>query len=201
MSTLISSEFPRLLRQRLAGLVELTPEQVQSLERHYELLIRWNRSLNLTSIKKVDEIVERHYCESIFLALHLPLGPLSIADIGSGAGFPGFPVAVIVPDCRITLIDAHQRKSVFLREIARGMPNLRVIAKRAEMVEERFDRIISRAVSYEDLAPILKKLARAADLLTGQEAPPESLSFTWNTIQMPWGENRFLRSGVPHETT
>jgi 16S rRNA (guanine527-N7)-methyltransferase len=99
--------FADLLRQRLAGIVELSPGQVEALEAHYRLLLRWNRTLNLTSIRKIEEAVERHYCESLFLGTHLPQDLLRIADIGSGAGFPGFPVAVLRPDCSVTLIESH----------------------------------------------------------------------------------------------
>jgi len=196
--------FAELLRERLAGVVELTPEQIQVLEHHYELLVRWNRSLNLTSIRSMEEAVERHYCESLFLAIHLPAEAMSIADIGSGAGFPGIPVAVLRPDCRITLIEAHHRKAVFLREASREMPNVEVLAKRAENVVDvfagtssrEFDRAISRAVGYEHLAKVLKLLASAADLLTGAEEPPEELCFTWNEpLPLPWGISRFLRRG------
>src|ERR1019366_10599108 len=165
--------FADLLRQRLARVVELSPGQVEALETHYQLLLRWNRTLNLTSIKRMDEAVERHYCESLFLGTHLPQGGLRIADIGSGAGFPGFPVAVLRPDCSVTLIESHQRKAVFLREASRTLPNVRVLAKRAEGVDERFDCVISRAVSYSDLASFLKRLAPHADLLSGAEGPPE----------------------------
>jgi len=188
--------FADLLRQRLTGIVELSPGQVEAVEAHYQLLLRWNRTLNLTSIKRVDEAVERHYCESIFLGTHLPQGPLRIADIGSGAGFPGFAVAVLRPDCSITLIESHQRKAVFLREASRNQPNVRVLARRAEDVDEQFDWAISRAVSYKDLASFLKNLAPNVDLLTGGEEPPDGIGFVWQSwIRVPWGEQRFLRTG------
>ena len=188
--------FADVLRERLAGVVELSPGQVEALEAHYQLLLRWNRVLNLTSIKRMEEAVERHYCESLFLGTHLPQGRLRIADIGSGAGFPGFPVAVLRPDCSVTLIESHQRKAVFLREASRSQTNVRVLAQRAEDVDEQFDWAISRAVSYEDLASFLKKLAPSVDLLTGGEAPPDGIGFVWQTpIIMPWGEQRFLRMG------
>jgi 16S rRNA (guanine527-N7)-methyltransferase len=188
--------FADLLRQRLAGVVELSPWQVEALEAHYQLLLRWNRTLNLTSIKRMEEAVERHYCESLFLGTHLPQGRLRIADVGSGAGFPGFPVAVLRPDCSVTLIESHQRKAVFLREASRNLPNVRVVARRAEDVKEQFDWAISRAVSYADLAPFLKNLAPNVDLLTGGEAPPDGIGFVWQLpIPVPWGGQRFLRSG------
>jgi 16S rRNA (guanine527-N7)-methyltransferase len=188
--------FADLLTQRLAGVVELSAGQVAALETHYQLLLRWNRTLNLTSIKKMEEAVERHYCESLFLGAHLPQGPLRIADIGSGAGFPGFPVAVLRPDCTVTLIESHQRKAVFLREASRKLPNVRVLARRAESIEEHFDWAISRAVSYKDLASFLKNLASRVDLLTGGEAPPDEIGFVWQPpIPVPWGGVRFLRAG------
>jgi 16S rRNA (guanine527-N7)-methyltransferase len=192
--------FRELLTQKLAGIAELTPAQLTTLETHYKLLSRWNRVLNLTSIGTVAEAVERHYCESIFLAIHLPAGELRIADIGSGAGFPGFPVAVVRPDYAVTLIESQRRKAVFLREASRSVCNIQVVATRAEGVAGQFDRAICRAVSYRDLVPVLKKLANSADLLTGGLAPPEEMGFAWSEpIRLPWGNNRFLRSGVSRE--
>ena len=190
--------FADLLRQRLRGIVEVSPEVADRLFAHYELLVRWNKSLNLTSIESLETAVERHYCESAFLALHLPPDQgLKICDVGSGAGFPGIPVAVFRPDCSVVLIESHQRKAVFLREATRGMPNVRILAKRAEEVAEKFDRLISRAVSYADLVKPARKLAGAANLLTGEEAPPEALGFQWDSpIALPWGKKRFLRTGT-----
>ena len=63
----------------------------RKLERHYEFLIRWNKVLNLTRIRTLDDVVRFHYCESLFLGSLLPEGPQRVVDIGSGAGFPGIP--------------------------------------------------------------------------------------------------------------
>ena len=188
--------FPELLRSRLADVAELPVEQVAALQAHYELMVRWNRTINLTAIRSVEEAVERHYCESVFLAVHLPAGRLRIADIGSGAGFPGFPVAVLRPDCSVTLVESHRRKSVFLQEAARGLGNLKVRAMRAEEVRESFDFVISRAVSYEDLTPVVQRLASRMALLTGAEEAPEKMGFRWEApISLPWGSHRYLRIG------
>src|ERR1039458_2862316 len=188
--------FADALRQRLAGVVELSPGQVEALGAHYQLLLRWNRTLNLTSIKRMEEAVERHYCESLFLGTHLPQGRLRIADIGSGAGFPGFPVAVLRPEWSVTLIESHQRKAVFLREATRNLPNVRVLAKRAEDAIETFDWAISRAVSFDDLSPFLKRLAPSVDLLSGGERPPAKMGFRWEVpVALPWGDQRFLWTG------
>jgi 16S rRNA (guanine527-N7)-methyltransferase len=188
--------FRELLARKLAGVTELSGTQLAALEAHYELLMRWNRKLNLTAITDMEQAIERHYCESVFLAVHLPKGRLRIADVGSGAGFPGVPVAVVRPDCEVVLIESHRRKAVFLREATRDLSNVRVLAIRAEDIKEQFDRVVSRAVSYDDLAEALKFRAPAADLLTGADEPPEFLAFRWGEpLRLPWGRNRFLRSG------
>ena len=192
--------FAELLRRKMKGIADLTAGQTGMLEAHYGLMVRWNKVLNLTRVENLEEAVELHYAESLFLAAHLPAESLKIADVGSGAGFPGFPVAVLRPDCSVTLIEAHRRKSVFLREVSRGVGNVRVLACRAEDVDERFDRVISRAVSYEDLSGVLKKLAPAADILTGSEDPPASLGFGWDSPTLfAWGRGRYLRHGVLRE--
>ena len=143
-----------------------TSSQKLALDAHYELMLRWNAKLNLTRITDRQEAWERHYLESIFLARQLPPGPLRIADVGSGAGFPGIPIAVVRPECTVTLIESHQRKSVFLREATRDLPNVRVLAMRAESVQETFDWIVSRAVSPERVLKL--NLAPNVALLTGR---------------------------------
>ena len=80
--------FPDALRLCWPESVALSAAQVSALERHYELLVRWNAVLNLTAIRDLTEAVERHYCESLFLAAHFPPGSLRIADLGSGRAFP-----------------------------------------------------------------------------------------------------------------
>jgi len=158
-------------------------------------MLRWNRRLSLTTVTGLEEAVERHYAESLFLAAALPQGPLTIADIGSGPGFPGIPVAVFRPDCTVYAIESHQRKAVFLREASRDLPNVKVVAQRAEAVGMQVDRAISRAISYSDLVPVLK-LANAASLLTGAEAPPDEMGFAWDPpASLPWGRQRYLRTG------
>ena len=174
----------------------LSAEQEAALEAHLELLMRWNRTVNLTAIRSREEAILRHYCESLFLGARLPAGRLAIADVGSGAGFPGFPVAILRPECSVTLIESHQRKAVFLREATRNLPNVRVLAKRAEDAIETFDWAISRAVSFDDLSPFLKRLAPSVDLLSGGERPPAKMGFRWEVpVALPWGDQRFLWTG------
>ena len=171
-------------------------DEFPALKAHFELLQRWNKTLNLTRI----ESIERNYGESVFLARHLPTGEWSICDVGSGAGFPGFPIAVVRPECQVTLIEAHQRKAVFLKEAARGVPNIRVLGKRAEDVHERFDWAVSRAVSAEDLSPFLARLAGSVAVLTGADVP-DIRGISWHeAVPLPGSEGRYLRIGVSRET-
>ena len=77
--------FRELLLERVAGFCQLTPSQLDELQRHYELMLRWNKVINLTRIEHVQDAVDRHYAESLFLGANLPAGRLRIADVGSGA--------------------------------------------------------------------------------------------------------------------
>ena len=192
--------FAELLRQRLASLVALTPGQLAQLERHFLLLNKWNRVLNLTSLQGLAEIVERHYCESIFLGIHLPAGHWDIADIGSGAGFPGVPVAVLRPDCSVYLVESHRRKSVFLREATRDLGNAQVLSQRVEDLERSFDWAIFRAVRLSEIEKPLANICQSVWSLGGKQCPPTS-RFTWNDpIKLPWGRERYLWIGTRRST-
>jgi 16S rRNA (guanine(527)-N(7))-methyltransferase RsmG len=191
--------FAELLRERLGSLIQVSTTQIDQMETHFELLNRWNKVLSLTSIWKPDEIVELHYCESLFLATRLPPSALRIVDLGSGAGFPGIPIAIARHDCFLTLIESHQRKSVFLREATRKLPNICIVASRGEDVSDRFDWATSRAVKFETIENTMAKLAPNVAVLAGEDLP--GTRFTWNTpIQLPWGRQRYLWIGVSRET-
>lgn len=174
---MFTSMFRELLFNEFRPYATLTDAQLDALERHYQALYRWNKKLNLTRIGDLWGTVRLHYCESLYLGLKLPTGPLRVADVGAGAGFPGIPVSILRPDLDVTLIESHQRKSVFLRECS----NLRVLAERAESCDERFDWIISRAVSPESVLS-LKLAPNFALLVTSKNSP--------NTT--PWGRDRAI---------
>jgi 16S rRNA (guanine527-N7)-methyltransferase len=188
--------FAELLRAKLSGVCELSEGQIERMNRHYELLTRWNQKLSLTSVRTIEEAVERHYCESVFAACHLPQSRVSVADIGSGAGFPGIPSAIVRPDCAVVLVESHRRKAAFLKEASRDLPNVRVLSTRAEDVSEQFDWVVSRAVRYADIAAALMMLGRNAELLTGEMRAEDLVGFEWQQpIRLPWGERRFLWIG------
>jgi len=191
--------FAQLLTQRFSQAGAISAPQVEQLYRHYQLLVRWNRVLNLTSIVNVEEMVVRHYCESLFLGLHLPLEPVSVLDVGSGAGFPGIPMAILRPDCRFALAESHQRKAVFLREASRALPNVRVVARRAEQIEETFDWVVSRAVGWKEVLPVARRQARRVALLLGEREADEVCTergIVWQpAAPIPWGRQQVLVLG------
>ncbi len=172
----------------------LSDPQLKQLESHYELLIRWNRRMNLTSVKGLEELVTLHYCESLFAGTLLPGEPVSVADVGSGAGFPGVPMAILRPECRFALIESHQRKAVFLREATRELSNVRVLGVRAETVIEQLDWMVSRAVK----ASTLPRLGRTVAMLLS-ETDADTIQIpgvTWSARHpIPWGKQRVILVG------
>ncbi|MGQ9633015.1 MAG: 16S rRNA (guanine(527)-N(7))-methyltransferase RsmG [Bryobacteraceae bacterium] len=159
------SLFRELLARRVSGFIALSENQILKLEEHWDILQRWNPKLNLTAITRMEVAVTRHYAESLFLAARLPAGSLRIADIGSGAGFPGVPIAVARPECTVTLVESAQKKATFLREATRGLHNAQVFCARAEKLESDYDWLVSRAVRPRDVLNTASRLGSGAALL------------------------------------
>lgn len=115
---------------------------------YLELLLKWNARMNLTAIRKPEEIVRRHFGESLFAGTHLgQCGTL--LDLGSGAGFPGVPIQLMRPDVKVTLAESQGKKAAFLREVVRELGlQTEVWAARVETmpVERGFDSVAMRAV-------------------------------------------------------
>lgn len=176
------SGFQEILRDTVRSFWTPSSAQVEALEAHFELLQRWNKRLNLTTIRDLREIVERHYGESLFLGSQLPAGALRIVDIGSGAGFPGFPIAVARVECKVSLVESHRRKAVFLQEASRSILNIRVLAARIQDVVGEFDWAVCRAVKWNEIRFEALRLAEHAAVLGGDGG-----------IKLPWGDNRYLR--------
>lgn len=201
-----TSLFCELLTRQLAGILELGGDQLKRLYDHYQLLERWNAHLNLTAIRDLETAVVRHYCESLFLGISLPGSNSSIGDLGSGAGFPGIPMAVVRPDCRITLIDSNRRKGVFLKEATRNLCNVEVVVSRAEELKDRYDWVVSRAVSTEEVLRHIPRLALQVGMLLGEIDASKAMkikTLEWKEpIRIPWGKRQvvLLGSWVPRET-
>ena len=184
--------FRDLLAREFAPYGSLTPNQLERLEAHFNRLTQWNARLNLTRIESVEEAVRMHYCESLLVGTRLPPGPLRIVDVGSGAGFPGIPVAILRPESTVTLVESHQRKGVFLSEASRELKNVNVVTDRAENLKDEYDWLISRAVSPDDVLKL--RLANNLAVLVGSDALPTSKA----RELIPWGTNRFLVFHVKH---
>jgi|SRR5271156_6046178 len=193
--------FQEVLERELRPWLKLSEEQIAQLYTHYQFLERWNDKMNLTSLEPGPELVIRHYCESLFLGAHLAIDrPARIADIGSGAGFPGVPVAVLHPESTVALIESVQRKAVFLREATRHLANIEVLASRAEDVDVQFDWIVSRAVNPKDVWRNVSRLAPRVGMLIGESGSKElenASRIAWSErIRLPWGDRKFLVSGI-----
>ncbi len=201
----MADSFLALLARHLEGRVLLSNDQAGALERHYHTLVRWNRVLNLTSVRDVEDAVVRHYCESLFFASLLPeLG--RVLDFGSGAGFPGIPIGVLHPECRVSLVESHKRKAVFLREVTRDLANIGVLAGRAEDMPGSWDVLVSRAVRPSEVLAQAPRLASRVGMLVSADflAERERYSgFEWDEpVKLPWGDERWaLFANVPRETS
>jgi 16S rRNA (guanine527-N7)-methyltransferase len=164
-----SADIARILRPFL-GDVELSPAQTDAVAAYLDLLLRWNVRINLTAVRDAESILARHFGESFFSVRHLfPAAEKmpSLADVGSGAGFPGLPCAIIRP-ISLTLIEASQKKSVFLREVVRALSlaDVTVLNARAEDVSDTFDVVTLRAVErFEAILPTAASLVAPAGRL------------------------------------
>jgi 16S rRNA (guanine527-N7)-methyltransferase len=142
----------------------LAPAQVDALGTLLDELADWNTRMNLTAIKDPAEAVDKHLLDSLALLPHLR--GLAVADVGSGAGFPGLPLAIADPDRRFVLIESTGKKARFLSHmVARlDLPNVEVVAQRAESYRPRrpFDCVVARA-----LGP-LAEFVRVAGHLAGR---------------------------------
>jgi 16S rRNA (guanine527-N7)-methyltransferase len=148
-----------LATSRIAELLQPTypdpaPTLLEQLSLYLDLLLKWNARTNLTSVRDPEEIVHRHFGESLFTALYLPPCE-TLLDLGSGAGFPGIPIQLALPQLRVTLAESQNKKAAFLRETVRtlGLPTL-VWADRAENLPPGsfFDVVTLRAVDNSEQA-------------------------------------------------
>jgi 16S rRNA (guanine527-N7)-methyltransferase len=166
-----------------AGLSALPSGAYQQFQTYLDLLLRWNQRLNLTAIRDPLQVIKRHFVESAFVAQHLPVGITSLLDYGSGAGFPGIPIAICRPEIRVTLAEAQGKKASFLQEVLRvlALPG-EVYVGRVEAMPEMslFDAVSMRAVEKMELAiPIASsRTRRYLVLLTTGKSAAASQVFT-----------------------
>lgn len=187
----------------------LSAEQLAQISGHLELLLKWNKVVNLTSIRSEDAIVSRHFGESLFAARKMrPLvsSMSSLFDLGSGAGFPGIPIKVWTPELRITLIESRQKKAAFLNEVIRTLHlvDIQVANGRAEDLRTQADAVTLRAVErFENMIAVAKDMVRPGGelaLLIGSQQTSLARSlltrFEWREpIEIPLSLSRVVLMG------
>lgn len=155
MSESVAAQLAGLLRA--AGLPMLQDKQNQQFTVYLSLLLRWNARTNLTALREPGAILARHFVESIACAHALPAGIRTLLDFGSGAGFPGIPIALCRPEIAVTLAESQGKKAAFLQEALRVLNlSARVHAGRAEALaeatSEAFNCVTLRAVERMESA-------------------------------------------------
>jgi 16S rRNA (guanine527-N7)-methyltransferase len=197
------------IAQLLEPFISLDEPRLRAISTYIDLLLKWNARINLTAIREPIEIVQRHFGESLFAAKSLldQKLPHTAIDLGSGAGFPGVPFALLAPDVQVTLIESQQKKATFLKELVRalGLTNVKVFAGRAEGYSGTADLVMLRAVEkFEQALRMAVRLTneggRVALMIgSGQVEAARKLAVEviWNdAIQVPCSLSRELLVGI-----
>jgi 16S rRNA (guanine527-N7)-methyltransferase len=195
----------------------LSSAQLEYISTYIDILLRWNSRINLTTIRNPEEIITRHFGESFFAARHLfptlagsistaapETGFARVADLGSGAGFPGVPIKIWAPCIALTLIESNHKKAAFLREVSRALTltDVDIQNARAEtLASSMFDVVTLRAVErLADVLPtagsLLNPSGRLALLISSsqvQEVQAALPTFSWDpAIPVPGSQSRIL---------
>jgi 16S rRNA (guanine527-N7)-methyltransferase len=194
-----------------AGLQFLQVKQNKQLNDYVTLIMRWNTRTNLTAVRDEEGILSRHIVESIACAQALPDCIATLLDFGSGAGFPGLPIAICRPETAVTLAESQGKKAAFLQEALRILEcstwnnPAKVYAGRAETLTTQYDCVTLRAVDHmeravEAASQLVKPggwlalMTTTADLAQIQSAAGHQ--YIWSEpIALPAGDHRILALG------
>lgn len=206
----------------------LTSDALHLISMYIDILQRWNARINLTAIRNPEEIVTRHFGESLFAARHLFPGEQreehhsgsppetvrasvpAVADIGSGAGFPAIPIKLWTPAISLTLIESNYKKATFLRELTRALAvkDVEIQNTRAEsLAPSSFDVVTFRAVErFPSILPVAAGLVGPAGrmaILIGRAQLPQARStlpsLNWSVLPIPASESRVLAIGFRNQ--
>jgi 16S rRNA (guanine527-N7)-methyltransferase len=182
--------------------------QVLQIQQYIEILLAWNEKVNLTAIRDPLEILYRHFCESMYASVAIPMENGRLADVGSGGGFPGLALKIIRPSLRVFLVESNIKKATFLAEVIReiGLKDAQVLVRRYEELSEEMaplDYVCARAVGeYPDFlewAGSEQTAAKKVILWIGARDLPEIqkiAGWDWQEpIAVPHSLRRFLLFG------
>ena len=182
---------------------------VQGIQSYVGLLLQWNRSISLTAVTDPEEIVRFHFGESLFAASCVPIAGGRLADVGTGAGFPGLPLKMLIPSLDLTLIESNAKKATFLAEVVRrlGLDGVHIFRGRMDefkggpdLTSSRFDVITARAFGqFEHLLawsrPHLSDSGKIALWLGQEDVALISQKSGWGwaePAQIPGSKRRFI---------
>ena len=183
--------------------INLHEEQIKKFSRYLELLVQWNQKINLTSLKTPQEIIIKHFLDSISciqtINRYINIEGTSIVDVGTGAGFPGIPVKIVCPSVSLSLLEARKKKTLFLEKIIEEMnfQQVEILNGRAEVFgkrpdyREKFDIALSRAVAIlNTLSEYCLPLVRVGGLFVAQKgiSYKEEIDKALKTIPLLGGE-------------
>lgn len=130
--------------------IELTSDQLEKLDKFYNLFIEWNEKINLTRITEKEDVYLKHFYDSLTITKVIDLNKVeTLCDVGTGAGFPGVVLKIVFPNLKITLVDALQKRVNYLNEIIKDLEltDIKAIHTRGEDLKEKYDVVTSRAVA------------------------------------------------------
>ena len=183
--------------------ITLNKEQIKKISRYLELLIQWNQKINLTSLKTPQEIIIKHFLDSIscikVINKYTDTEEISVIDVGTGAGFPGMPIKIICPSIKLSLLEARKKKTMFLEKVIEEMnfKQVKILNGRAETFgkgadyREKYDIAISRAVARLNvLSECCLPLVRVGGLFIAQKGRSykEETEKGLNAVQVLGGE-------------